>query len=53
LLAKPDLAATILSLRKKHPDILIELELIRYSKSVNSFVRLPGVDVILLDNMNP
>ena len=52
LLAKPDLAETIQTLRKKHPDILIELEADSLQQ-VREFVRFPAVNVILLDNMNP
>jgi nicotinate-nucleotide pyrophosphorylase (carboxylating) len=52
LLAKPDLRATIQALRKQHPDILIELEADSLEQ-VREFARFPGVDVILLDNMNP
>ena len=52
LLAKPDLPATIQALRKIHPDVLIELEADSLQQ-VREFVRLPGVDVILLDNMKP
>src|SRR5207244_9837644 len=36
----------------RSPDILIELEADSLQQ-VREFVRLPGVDVILLDNMNP
>jgi nicotinate-nucleotide pyrophosphorylase (carboxylating) len=52
LLAKPDLPATIQVLRKEYPDILIELEADSLAQ-VREFVRFPGVNVILLDNMNP
>jgi nicotinate-nucleotide pyrophosphorylase (carboxylating) len=52
LLAKPDLAAVIQALRKEHPGILIELEADSLEQ-VREFVQLPGVNVILLDNMNP
>jgi nicotinate-nucleotide pyrophosphorylase (carboxylating) len=51
LLAKPDLAAVIRSVRKEHPGILIELEADSLEQ-VREFVQLPGVNVILLDNMN-
>jgi nicotinate-nucleotide pyrophosphorylase (carboxylating) len=52
LLTKPDLAAAIQRLRKEHPGILIELEADSLAQ-VRDFVRLDGVDVILLDNMAP
>ena len=52
LLAKPDLPSAIQALRKEHPRILIELEADSLAQ-VREFVRLPGVDVILLDNMTP
>jgi len=52
LLAKPDLAAVIQALRKEHPGILIELEADSLEQ-VREFVQLPGVNVILLDNMSP
>jgi nicotinate-nucleotide pyrophosphorylase (carboxylating) len=51
LLAKPDLAAVIQTVRKEHPGILIELEADSLEQ-VREFVQLPGVNVILLDNMN-
>ena len=52
LLAKPDLSAAIQALKKEHPDIMIELEADSLEQ-VREFVQFPGVDVILLDNMNP
>ena len=52
LLAKPDLAKMIQALRKEHPGILIELEADSLEQ-VREFVQLPGVNVILLDNINP
>jgi nicotinate-nucleotide pyrophosphorylase (carboxylating) len=52
LLAKPDLLSAIHALRKEHPGIRIELEADSLAQ-VREFVRLPGVDVILLDNMTP
>jgi nicotinate-nucleotide pyrophosphorylase (carboxylating) len=52
LLARPDLPGTILAIRKTHPDILIELEADSLTQ-VRDFSRIPGVNVILLDNMTP
>ena len=52
LLAKPDLSAAIQALRQGHPNIVIELEADSLEQ-VREFVQFPGIDVILLDNMNP
>ncbi len=52
LLAKPELQKAIRSLRRIHPDILIEVEADSLDQ-VRDFVNLEGVDVILLDNMSP
>jgi len=52
LLAKPELNKAIRSLRQAHPNVLVELEADSVEQ-VRGFVLLPGVDVILLDNMSP
>jgi nicotinate-nucleotide pyrophosphorylase (carboxylating) len=52
LLAKPELQEAILSIRRIHPDILIEVEADSLDQ-VRDFVNLEGVDVLLLDNMSP
>jgi nicotinate-nucleotide pyrophosphorylase (carboxylating) len=52
LLAKPELQKAILSIRRIHPDILIEVEADSLDQ-VRDFVNLEGVDVLLLDNMSP
>jgi nicotinate-nucleotide pyrophosphorylase (carboxylating) len=52
LLAKPDLSAALQALRKEYPSIRIEVEADSIEQ-VREFVRLPEVDVILLDNMTP
>jgi nicotinate-nucleotide pyrophosphorylase (carboxylating) len=52
LLAKPELQEAILSLRRSHPDILIEVEADSMDQA-RQFAGLIGVDVILLDNMSP
>jgi len=52
LLAKPELQEAILSLRRTHPDILIEVEADSVEQT-RAFVALQGLDVILLDNMTP
>lgn len=52
LLAKPELQKTILSIRRIHPDILIEVEADSFDQ-VRDFVNLKGIDVLLLDNMSP
>ena len=52
LLAKPELQKAILSIRRIHPDILIEVEADSFDQ-VRDFVNLKGIDVLLLDNMSP
>jgi nicotinate-nucleotide pyrophosphorylase (carboxylating) len=52
LLAKPELQQAILSIRRIHPDILIEVEADSLDQ-VRDFVNLEGLDVLLLDNMSP
>jgi nicotinate-nucleotide pyrophosphorylase (carboxylating) len=52
LLAKPEIQKAIHSLRRVHPDILIEVEADSLDQ-VRDFVNLEGVDVLLLDNMSP
>jgi nicotinate-nucleotide pyrophosphorylase (carboxylating) len=52
LLAKPELQKAILSIRRMHPDILIEVEADSFDQ-VRDFVNLKGIDVLLLDNMSP
>jgi nicotinate-nucleotide pyrophosphorylase (carboxylating) len=52
LLAKPGLQEAILSIRRIHPNILIEVEADSIDQA-RDFVNLDGVDVILLDNMSP
>jgi nicotinate-nucleotide pyrophosphorylase (carboxylating) len=52
LLAKPELQKAILSIRRIHPDILIEVEADSFDQ-VRDFVNLEGIDVLLLDNMSP
>jgi nicotinate-nucleotide pyrophosphorylase (carboxylating) len=52
LLAKPELQEAILSIRRIHPQILIEVEADSLGQA-RDFVNLEGIDVILLDNMSP
>jgi nicotinate-nucleotide pyrophosphorylase (carboxylating) len=52
LLTKPELQEAILSIRRIHPGLLIEVEADSFDQA-RSFVNLDGVDVILLDNMSP
>jgi nicotinate-nucleotide pyrophosphorylase (carboxylating) len=52
LLAQTELQEAILSLRRSHPNILIEVEADSMDQ-VRQFAGLIGVDVILLDNMSP
>jgi len=52
LLAHPDLPAAIQEIRRKHPELPIEVEADSIEQ-VREFVRLEAVDVILLDNMSP
>jgi nicotinate-nucleotide pyrophosphorylase (carboxylating) len=52
LLAKPELQKAILSIRRIHPDILIEVEADSFDQ-VRDFINLKGIDVLLLDNMSP
>ena len=52
LLANPELQKAILSIRRIHPDILIEVEADSFDQ-VRDFVNLEGIDVLLLDNMSP
>ena len=51
-LAKPELQKAIFSIRRIHPDILIEVEADSVDQ-VRDFVNLEGIDVLLLDNMSP
>jgi nicotinate-nucleotide pyrophosphorylase (carboxylating) len=52
LLARPRLDEAIRDIRRIHPDLLIEVEADSIDQ-VREFVRIEGVDVILLDNMPP
>ena len=52
LLAGPEIQTLVVALREKHPGILVELEADSIDQ-VRAFVRIAGVDVILLDNMSP
>jgi nicotinate-nucleotide pyrophosphorylase (carboxylating) len=52
LLARPELEEAIRSVRQTHPAVSIEVEADSIEQ-VREFVILPGVDVILLDNMSP
>ena len=52
LLSHPDLPAAIQDIRHKYPKLLIEVEADSIEQ-VREFVRLEGLDVILLDNMSP
>jgi nicotinate-nucleotide pyrophosphorylase (carboxylating) len=52
LLAKPELQEAILSTRRSHPAVLIEVEADSVEQA-RDFVNLDGIDVILLDNMSP
>ena len=46
------MAAAIARVRKEHPEVRVEVEADRLDQ-VRSFLEMEGVDVILLDNMNP
>ena len=46
------MAAAISRVRKEHPEVRVEVEADRLDQ-VRSFLEMEGVDVILLDNMNP
>ena len=50
--APAELQNAILKLKAAHPNVRVELEADTIAQ-VRSFVELTGVDVILLDNMNP
>lgn len=52
LLARPALERAIRELKVQHPTVLLEIEADSIEQ-VREFVTLPGVDVILLDNMTP
>jgi nicotinate-nucleotide pyrophosphorylase (carboxylating) len=52
LLAQTELEGAIQSLKSEHPDVLVELEADTLDQ-VRQFVEIPGIDVILLDNMTP
>ena len=52
LMATPELEDAIRSVRQAHPGVLIEVEADAIDQ-VREFVRLTGIDVILLDNMSP
>jgi len=52
LLGRPSLEHAIQELRAQYPNILLEIEADSVEQ-VREFVTLPGVDVILLDNMIP
>ncbi len=52
LLTRPELAEAIHALKQTHPDVMIEVEADSLDQ-VKTFVQLPGVDRILLDNMSP
>src|SRR5258708_4612131 len=52
LVAYPDLPGAIQEIRRKHPQLLIEVEA-DSTEQVREFVRLEAIDVILLDNMSP
>ncbi|WP_367873605.1 carboxylating nicotinate-nucleotide diphosphorylase [Luteolibacter sp. Populi] len=47
-----ELQAAILRLKEEHPEVEVELEADRLEQ-VETFLRLEGVDYILLDNMSP
>ena len=46
------MAAAIARVRKEHPEVRVEVEADRLDQ-VRNFLEMEGVDVILLDNMNP
>ncbi len=46
------LVAAIAKVRREHPEVRVELEADRLDQ-VRKFLEMEGVDVILLDNMNP
>ncbi len=46
------MAATIQQVRRERPDIRIEVEADRLDQ-VRTFLEMDGIDIILLDNMNP
>lgn len=46
------LAATIQQVRRDHPELRIEVEADRLDQ-VRTFLEMDGIDIILLDNMNP
>ena len=46
------LAAAVQRVRRERPDVQVELEADQLEQ-VRAFLRIPGVDVILLDNMKP
>jgi nicotinate-nucleotide pyrophosphorylase (carboxylating) len=52
LLARPELQKAIVAVRRTHPSVLIEVEADSVDQ-VREFVKLEGIDVILLDNMSP
>ncbi|MBV8378224.1 MAG: carboxylating nicotinate-nucleotide diphosphorylase [Verrucomicrobia bacterium] len=52
LLARPGLQDAILSIRRSHPKIPIEVEADSFDQA-REFANLKGIDVILLDNMTP
>jgi nicotinate-nucleotide pyrophosphorylase (carboxylating) len=52
LLAKPGLQESILSIRRMHPKVAIEVEADSFDQA-RDFANLEGIDVILLDNMTP
>jgi len=47
-----DLPALVRAVRRERPDVQVELEADQLEQ-VRAFLRIPGVDVILLDNMKP
>lgn len=50
--ANPDLAKHILSFRAAHPGVRVEVEADTPEQAMD-FFQIPGVDVVLLDNMQP
>jgi nicotinate-nucleotide pyrophosphorylase (carboxylating) len=47
-----DIAAAVKAARGQYPDICIELEVDTLDQ-LETYLQIPGIDVILLDNMNP
>lgn len=47
-----DIAVAVKAARRQYPDICIELEVDTLDQ-LETYLQIPGIDVILLDNMNP